>query len=196
MARPKSGDKRKAILDAAVATFAVRGVWTTPTSAISKAAGVAEGTLFTYFASKELLVNELYRALKKDLAETMLSTYPQTGDARAKVRHIWNEYVRWGVANPEKFKVMAQLRVSDQVTEESRAAGAAPFAELERLAKDCIKRRVIRNYPVHFIGALLGAMAETAMGFVAQAGKSRTDYCAAGFEAFWQGIAMPRHTTV
>ena len=195
MARPKSADKRNAILDAAVATFAVRGVWTTPTAAISKAAGVAEGTLFTYFATKELLVNELYRTLKRDLAEAMLATYPRTDDARAKVRHIWTQYVRWGVANPEKFKVMAQLRVSDQVTEESRAAGAAPFAELERLAKDCIKRRIVRNYPVQFIGALLGSMAETTMGFVAQAGKSRTDYCAAGFETFWQGIAMPGHST-
>jgi AcrR family transcriptional regulator len=196
MARPKSHDKRDAILDAAVATFAARGVWTTPTAAISKAAGVAEGTLFTYFATKELLVNELYRALKRDLAKTMLATYPRTDDARAKVRHIWNQYVRWGVANPQKFKVMAQLRVSDQVTEESRAAGAAPFAELERLAKDCIKRRVMRNYPVQFIGALLGGMAETTMVFVAQAGKSRTDYCAAGFKTFWQGIAMPGHSAV
>jgi hypothetical protein len=49
---------------------------------------------------------------------------------------------------------------------------------------------------VQFIGALLGGMAETTMVFVAQAGKSRTDYCAAGFEAFWQDIAMPRHPAV
>jgi AcrR family transcriptional regulator len=52
MARPKSDDKRNAILTAAIATFAARGVWSTPTSAISKAAGIAEGTLFTYFGTK------------------------------------------------------------------------------------------------------------------------------------------------
>ena len=56
MARPRSEDKRNAILDAAIAEFASRGAWSTPTSAISRAAGVAEGTLFTYFANKEVLV--------------------------------------------------------------------------------------------------------------------------------------------
>jgi AcrR family transcriptional regulator len=195
MARPKSADKRNAILDAAVTTFAARGVWTTPTAAISKAAGVAEGTLFTYFATKEVLVNELYLVLKRDLAQALMSTFPQTADVRTKVRHIWNHYVRWGMAYPEKFKVMAQLSVSNQVTEESRAAGAVLLAELEKLFKDCIKRKVIRNYPVHFIGAMLSGLAETTMGFVAQAGRSRTDYCAAGFDIFWQGITVPGSTS-
>src|SRR6202521_2366369 len=195
MARPKSAEKRNAILDAAVATFAARGVWTTPTVAISKAAGVAEGTLFTYFATKEVLINELYLVLKRDLAEAILSAFPQTADARTKVRHIWNHYVRWGMTYPEKFKVMAQLSVSDQVTEESRAAGAALLAELEKLFKDCIKRKVIRNYPVRFIGAMLGGLAETTMGFIPQAGKSRTDYCAAGFDTFWHGIVLPGGTS-
>jgi AcrR family transcriptional regulator len=77
MARPRSEDKQKAILDAAVEEFAVRGVWSTPTSAISKAAGVAEGTLFTYFATKDVLVNALYRALKLELADAMMGDYPQ-----------------------------------------------------------------------------------------------------------------------
>jgi AcrR family transcriptional regulator len=189
MARPKSDDKRNAILEAAIAEFALRGVWTTPTSAISRAAGVAEGTLFVYFASKEILVNELYRSLKLELADAMLSTYPSEAQVREKFEHIWNHYVGWGVANPLKLKVMAQLRVSDQVTEESRAFGLAPFAELERLAKDCIKRKIIRKRPLPFIGAMFGSLAEATMGFVASAGRSRTDYCAAGFEILWKGLA-------
>lgn len=189
MARPRSEDKRNAILDAAISEFAARGAWSTPTSAISKTAGVAEGTLFTYFASKEILVNELYRALKLELADVMLSTYPKDADAKTRIRHVWDRYVGWGVANPQKFKVMAQLRVSDQVTDESRAFGLAPFAEIEHLASDCIRRKIIRYYPVPFIGAMLGGLAETTMVFVAEAKDSRVDYCAAGFETFWQGIA-------
>ena len=48
MARPKSEDKRNAILDAATRVFAESGLSAAPTSEISKQAGVAEGTLFTY----------------------------------------------------------------------------------------------------------------------------------------------------
>jgi len=191
MARPRSEDKRNAILDAAVAEFASGGVWTTPTSAISRAAGVAEGTLFTYFASKEVLVNELYRALKTELAELMLADWPDEADPRTQYRHIWDRYVYWGVDNPGKFRVLSQLKVSDQVSEESRTAGMAPFARLEVLARDCIGKKLVRDRPLPFLGAMLGAMAETTMVFVAEAGKKgRVDYCAAGFEIFWQGIAV------
>ncbi len=49
MARPKSEDKRNAILDAATRVFAERGLTAAPTSEISRRAGVADGTLFTYF---------------------------------------------------------------------------------------------------------------------------------------------------
>jgi AcrR family transcriptional regulator len=189
MARPKSEDKRNAILEAAIIVFAERGVWSTPTVAISKAAGVAEGTLFTYFSTKEVLVNELYRALKRDLADVLLATFPKTADVRGKFQHIWERYVYWGVANPAKLKVLAQLQISDQITTESKAVGRAPFAEIERMSTDIVTSKQIYDYPVSFIAALFNGMAETTMAAIAQDESPDTDYCAAGFEIFWKGIA-------
>lgn len=77
MSRPKSDNKRKAILDAAQRVIAERGVGNSPTSAISKAAGVAEGSLFTYFASKDELLNELYLEMRRDF-DRDLTAYPGT----------------------------------------------------------------------------------------------------------------------
>jgi AcrR family transcriptional regulator len=200
MARIKSGDKRSALLEAAIVEFAARGVWSTPTSAISKAAGVAEGTLFTYFASKDVLLNALYREIKRELADVMLSAYPAQADARTRLEHIWKQYVHWGVAQPARFNVMSQLRMSEQVTQDSRDIGAAPFAALDALARDSIARRIIRDQPVAFIAGMLGAMAEATMLFVAGASSAANgclpgdaaafDYCAAGFDTFWRGIAV------
>jgi AcrR family transcriptional regulator len=51
MARPRSEDKRNAILEAATEVVAEQGV-SAPTARIAKRAGVAEGTLFTYFENK------------------------------------------------------------------------------------------------------------------------------------------------
>jgi len=73
VARPKSEDKRNAILDAATRVFAERGLTAAPTSEISKEAGVAEGTLFTYFKTKDDLMNALYREIKLELADAMMS---------------------------------------------------------------------------------------------------------------------------
>lgn len=190
MARPRSEDKRNAIINAAVAEFAVRGVWSTPASAVSKAAGIAEGTLFTYFATKEVLINEVYRELKREMAEVIMHAYPRSAEPRGRFQHFWNEYVNWGARNPNKVAVMGQLRYSDQISEESRMAGSAPFAEMSELLTKSMEDKLIRSYPVDFIGAMIGSMAELTMDFVARNEQDGTDYCATGFETLWRGIAL------
>src|ERR1700735_491061 len=99
MARPKSEDKRNAILTAATHVFADRGLGA-PTSAISQAAGLAEGTLFTYFPTKDELINALYRDIKLALADAMMSNYPRRAGIRNRFQHVWDRYVIWGVKNP------------------------------------------------------------------------------------------------
>ena len=72
MARPLSEDKRTAILEAATEMVAMLGV-SAPTAKIAKDAGVAEGTLFTYFANKDELLNRLYQELKTDLRDAIMA---------------------------------------------------------------------------------------------------------------------------
>jgi AcrR family transcriptional regulator len=69
MARARSPDKRIAILCAAVHEIAETGL-AASTAKIAGRAGVATGTLFTYFANKKELLNELY-------FELMLDAYTQ-----------------------------------------------------------------------------------------------------------------------
>jgi AcrR family transcriptional regulator len=190
MARPRSGDKRDAILHAAVQLFAARGVGSTPTSAISTAAKIAEGTLFTYFSTKEELVNEVYRLLKREIADALLSAYPKAADARVRFRHIWDRYVHWGVTHPAEYRVLEQLQASAAVTADSRAIAAAGLKEIERLGKDSIRKKRIRNLPLPYLAATLGTLAETTIGFVSLNRNSRIDYASVGFEIFWAGISL------
>src|SRR6202158_603828 len=132
MARPKSEDKRNAILNAATRLFAERGLTAAPTSEISKQAGVAEGTLFTYFETKDDLINALYREIKLELADAMMSDFPRKKKVGTKLRHVWDRYVNWGIANPNQRRVLKQIQVWGGLTEESKKAGFAPFAEIER----------------------------------------------------------------
>jgi AcrR family transcriptional regulator len=63
VARPTSPEKRRSLLLAAARAVGEQGVLAT-TSGIAKYAGVAEGTLFTYFESKDSLFQSLYLDLK------------------------------------------------------------------------------------------------------------------------------------
>jgi len=189
MARPKSEDKRESILSAAIKVFAVQGL-AAPTAAVSKAAGVAEGTLFTYFPTKDDLVNALYREIKLQLAGALMSDFARKKDVRSKLQHVWDAFINWGMANPEPGKVLAQLMVSGKLTEESKAVGAAPFAEIEAMGKDAIARGVVRDLPLEFLSAAMEALAAITMEFMSRNPATATAMRKAGFETYWNGILL------
>jgi AcrR family transcriptional regulator len=189
VARPKSGDKRNAILDAARHLFAERGLAAAPTSEISKRARVAEGTLFTYFETKSDLINSLYREIKLELADAMMSDFPRKKNVRTRLRHVWDRYVNWGIANPEQRKVLAQLQVSEVLTEESRDAGSAPFVEFQTMIRDAIEQRIFRNdLPVELISKSLAALVEATIDLTVSNPSKAKNYRDNGFQMFWSGV--------
>lgn len=189
MARPRSEDKRNAILDASTRLFAERGLAASPTSEISKRAGVAEGTLFTYFKTKDALINSLYREIKLELADAMMSDFPRKKNVRTKLQHVWNRYVDWGVANPEQRKVLAQLQVSDILTKDSREAGSAPFIEMQTMIRSAIEQRVFRDdLPVELVSKSLGALAEATMDLMMLHPSKAKNYRDSGFQMYWSSL--------
>jgi AcrR family transcriptional regulator len=189
VARPKSEDKRNAILDAAMRLFAERGLAAAPTSEISNWAGVAEGTLFTYFRTKDDLINSLYREIKLELADAMMSDFPRKKNVRTRLRHVWDRYVNWGIANPQQRKVLAQLTVSEMLTKESRVAGGAPFVEFQKMIRDGIEQRVFRNdVPVELISKSLTALVETTIDLTVSNPSQTKKYRDSGFQMYWSGV--------
>ena len=189
MARPKSEDKRNAILEAATRLFAERGLTAAPTSEISKQAGVAEGTLFTYFKTKDDLINALYREIKLELADAMMSDFPRKKNVHTRLQHVWDRYVRWGIANPRQYKVLGQLVVSEMLTTESREAGSAPFVEFQTMIRDGIEGRVFRNdLPVELISKSLGALVEATIDLTVSNPSKANKYRESGFQMLWAGI--------
>jgi hypothetical protein len=187
--RPKSEDKRNAILSAPSQAFAERGLGAA-TSAISSVAGVAEGTLFAYFNTKDELVNALYREIKvgtggcHDVWFSPKEEYPlQT------TTHLgW--LCELGPCESRPAHGISATAGIERLTKESRAAGSAPFVEIETMGRDAIEQRVVRgDVPLEFIGKMLGALAETTMEFMAAHPKVAGKYRSSGFEMFWAGIA-------
>jgi AcrR family transcriptional regulator len=187
MARPRSEDKRNAILAAAAEVFAERGLGA-PTSAISQAAGVAEGTLFTYFATKDELLNALYREIKEELAGAMMKGFPRAKSIRQRLQHVWNQYVAWGVEHGTQHRALRQIQVWSGLTEESKAAGATAFAEIQKRAVTAAAQSMVDGLPQRYFAATMQALAETTMEFVRQDPKNGDVYREAGFKMLCAGI--------
>src|ERR1700733_10684876 len=166
MARPKRLNKRKSISDAAADVFAERGLDASPTCEISKRAGVADGTLFTYFKSKDDLINALYCDIKHDLADALMSGFPRRKSGRARVQHVWDSFTVWAVQNPNRKRTLDLLKACDRVTEQSRVAGYAPFAEIETTSREGIETRVLLDMPVEFIASALSHLVDSTIEFM------------------------------
>jgi len=188
MARPRSEDKHDAIVNAAITVLAELGE-RAPTSRIAKVAGVAEGTLFTYFSNKEALLNHLYVGLKAELRQVMMAQYPLDADLKTQMHHVWQRYVEWGVSYPNQRKVMAQLSTSEQITEQSKQIGMQSFCDMTHVIESQIAAGQLRDYPPLFIGHVLGALAEVTMNFMTQEPLHAARYREQGFEAFWHAVA-------
>jgi AcrR family transcriptional regulator len=187
MAKLMSEDRRNAILSAATRVFAERGLGA-PTVAITIAAGVAEGSLFTYFKTKDELINALYCEIKLELADAMMSGFPRKQSVRHRLQHVWNHFVDWGIANTDQQKVLKQIQIWGGLTEQSKKAAFAPFAEIERIAEDAVTQRIYKDIPKPFIAAALISLAEMTMEFMRQEPEKAELYRVAGFEMLWQGI--------
>jgi len=85
---PRAGDKRERILDAAVRVFARKGFYLTRVSEVAKAAGVADGTIYLYFKSKDDLLVSLFEHRIERLLTYMETELPRVASATYKLKRV------------------------------------------------------------------------------------------------------------
>src|SRR3984885_6292067 len=158
MPRPRSDEKRNAILEAATRVIVMQGL-SAPTMGIAKEAGVANGSLFTYFETKTDLFNQLYLELKTEMASAALKDLPTGTEPREELLHLWQHWMNWAVSYPEKRRALAQLSVSDEITQETRAAGHKTMAGVAGLLERIRASGPMRKASMGFVVAIMNSVA-------------------------------------
>ncbi|MHC5542412.1 TetR/AcrR family transcriptional regulator [Singulisphaera rosea] len=188
MARPRDEDKRNAIMAAATRVIVTRGL-SAPTAVIAQEAGVANGSLFTYFETKADLFNQLYLELKAGMASAALEGLPAKAGLREQLFHIWSNWMRWATAHPEKRRALAQLAVSDEISPESRAEGHQSMAAIGALLERIRAKGSMQNTPMAFVVAIMNSVADATMDFMIQDPAHADEHTKVGFDALWRMLA-------
>jgi AcrR family transcriptional regulator len=188
--RKKSSENREKILATALALFTERGFFGTPTSLISKEAGVATGTLFFYFPTKEELIDTLYRRIKGEAAQAMCRGFDTKKTAQAKIRHLGINAVVWGILNPAKLKFMEQFAYSPFVSTTAHEEGMSHFHFLQDLVMDGIREGAIRDTDPSLLFCM---MVSSLSGLIAQASctedpAERETIIKEGLDFIWNGL--------
>jgi AcrR family transcriptional regulator len=185
MPRPKSDDKRSSILEAATRIIVTQGL-SAPTAGIAKEAGVANGSLFTYFETKTDLFDQLYLELKTEMASTAMKGLPIGAEPREQLWNLWQRWMNWAVAYPEKRRALAQLSVSDEISPETRAASHKTMAGVAGLLEHLRSSGPMRKAPMGFVVAIMNSVAEATIDFMTQDSSHARKHCKEGFEALWR----------
>jgi len=190
MARPLSEEKRNALLAAATAAVASSGV-AASTIKIAKDAGVAEGTLFVYFPTKDDLLNQLYLELKSDLRGFLAADHPADASIQEQLQHLWNRFIDWGASSPDKRKALRQLNVSEKITEATQNAGQAILYDVWAVVENGFKTGILREQPIFFLRAVIQALADMVLEMVSRDPAKIGEYKNLGWETLRRAISRP-----
>ena len=101
-------EKRRLILAAAVRVFARRGYHTSRVGDIAEEAGIAHGLLYHYFASKEEVLQTVFRENWSELLETFRRIEGSDESALAQLQGIAKVLLRSWRNDPDLVRVMVR----------------------------------------------------------------------------------------
>ena len=121
---------RERLVRAALELFTTEGYHASTTPLIAARAGIAEGTIYRHFDSKEQLLNEIYRAAVRMLAATVTesSTTHVCRERLDRIAFIWQEIAS---ANPPLIKLVFSADTEGLLDARSKLAFANMVEELE-----------------------------------------------------------------
>jgi AcrR family transcriptional regulator len=175
-------------LEAATRFIVTHGL-SAPTAGIAKEAGVANGSLFTYFETKTDLFNQLYLELKTEMGSAAVKNLRPAAELREQCFQVWRNWTKWAVSNSEKRRVLAQLGVSDELTPETRAAVHKTMAAIADMLERIRAKRPLSKAPMGFVVALMNSTAEATIDLMSQDSTNAKKHCKLGFDALWRMLS-------
>lgn len=132
-ARPVVTDKRSAIHRAAIKVFAEKGFFNSKVADIAKQAGIADGTVYLYFKSKDEILHSIFDRAMSEFIEEGRRELSSLDSAEAKLRKIAALHLeRLGADREMAIVFQVELRGSTKFMREFSAAGFAEYLEIIR----------------------------------------------------------------
>jgi TetR/AcrR family transcriptional regulator, fatty acid metabolism regulator protein len=158
----RTDDKRQRILDAAVQVFARKGFSASRISDVASAAGIADGTVYLYFESKDDILIKLFDEVMGVHIDAARQEIARVEDAAARLRVIADHHLGLLGRNPELAVVFqVELRQSTKFMDLFTASWLKEYFDLVEAAiesgqkQGTLREDLSRKLATHaFFGAL------------------------------------------
>lgn len=151
--------KREKILAATLRLIVSKGIDNTPMSEIAREADTGMGTIYNYFSTKEILINELYFSLKAKESKIIIEGYDATQSVKQRFVHLWRKMMMYFIKEPLDFMFLEQFYYSPNIDPSAKHKGGLYVQELDAIYQDGQTQQLIKEGDVkEWIGFTSGSL--------------------------------------
>jgi AcrR family transcriptional regulator len=163
MARSRDENKTDSIYEATLALIMDTGYAELNMAQVARRAGIATGTIYTYFKNKEELVNKLFIHLKEEKVKKMFVQFNEADSFFLTFRKLWTAYFDLSFSEPHKMLFIEQYTYSPLLSAQSRQRSDALLEPLVKLLEQAQKDDLIKEVsPILMLNYVMGAVLEIA----------------------------------
>lgn len=159
MARYSGLDPQKyiRIREAAIELIYERGEEKVTIEQIARRAGIAKGTVYLYFSSKEYLVREVFWYCHRGEAEAGDAGIDQLPTACDKLKQRVYNLLRWAVAHPKEHEIEARYYRIHPFTSDGTPPLILHHNAQKRLIEEGIRNGEFKPLPLPLLGELINS---------------------------------------
>ena len=147
-------DKRTRLMQVALRLFIEQGFHGCSVQNMAQQAGMATGSFYRYFSSKEELIHQLYRSSMQHICDILFQQVDLNVTSYANYRQMWFNGCQ-GIQNHADVMLFKDLyERTPFFTEEVRAWTRAQWQPLDDFFQRGIDQGLFRNMPPCLLGAL------------------------------------------
>lgn len=153
MAKEKDPTKIPLIFEATLRLVLDEGFSGLTMAQVARQAGIATGTLYVYFKSKDDLIDQLYLAVKSKKASAIKGSIVEGESFYANFSRLWRNYLMQCYHEPQQMQFILQFCDSGYISDATKAIVAASLSPLVGMFEQAQREMLIVSIPVAAIFA-------------------------------------------
>lgn len=114
-------------------------------SKLAAKAGIATGTLYIYFTSKEVLLNELYKKLNTESSERFVEGYKPDESFLKGLKKVWLNYLKHRIEHYEESVFLEQYYRSPYISSDEKQMAESMKTPVHRIIRKGQKEKLVRQ---------------------------------------------------
>lgn len=182
-------EKREAILQATLELITANGFHATPMSMVAERAGVAAGTIYHHFESKEAIINEIYAQLKQRMGKALLAGENPEAPYRERFAQYWMNLFHHFKNNPIEFIFLEQYTNSPFISNNTKEENQRHYQPVIDFLAECAWSGQLRNMETELLVSLVyGSIVSCVKLHISNELQMTETRAQQAMQAIWDGV--------